>query len=283
MTDWPRRFQEFVACKEKEAADAELAPFTTETDCHDASFEALGNDWSRRLFDGPLYMSPAASADLPSASLVFVQSRDGNTGAKNPAALGGGEADKHLIYEGLSRVAADAVLSGAETIRGGHLIFSTWLPQLVELRTTLGLPRHPIQMIATLRGMHFDDALIFNVPDLRIVLLTVPQCSAAMHHALVQRPWITAVVMKDATDLAGAFSRLRELGIGRISCIGGRTLARQLIDAGLIQDLYLTTSPKTGGEPNTPLYPSPLDARLVVRKHGTGPDAGVMFEHLARR
>jgi len=104
-----------------------------------------------------------------------------------------------------------------------------------------------------------------------------------MHHALVQRPWITAVVMKDATDLAGAFSRLRELGIGRISCIGGRTLARQLIDAGLIQDLYLTTSPKTGGEPNTPLYPSPLDARLVVRKHGTGPDAGVMFEHLARR
>ena len=30
-----------------------------------------------------------------------------------PSSLGGGDADKHLIYEGLSRVAADAVLAGA--------------------------------------------------------------------------------------------------------------------------------------------------------------------------
>ena len=30
---------------------------------------------------------------------------------RNPPALGGGEADKHVIYEGLSRAAADAVLS----------------------------------------------------------------------------------------------------------------------------------------------------------------------------
>src|SRR6266511_2125473 len=274
MTDWEARFAAFVARKEKEAADAQLSPFTTETDSHDERFEPIGNDWSRRQFDGPFYISPSAAPNLPSTSLVFVQSRDGNTGAKNPSALGGGETDKHVIYEGLSRVAADAVLSGAETIRGGKLIFSTWRPQLVELRATLGLARHPIQIIATLRGMHFDDALIFNVPELRIVLLTVPRCSAAMHHALVQRPWITAVVMKDATDLAGAFGRLRELGMNRMSCIGGRTLARQLIDAGLIQDVYLTTSPKTGGEPDTPLYPGPLDARLVVRKHGTGPDAG---------
>jgi 5-amino-6-(5-phosphoribosylamino)uracil reductase len=283
MTDWRLRFQAFVARKEKESADAQLSPFTTETDSHDERFEPIGNDWSRRLFDGRFYMSPARSPNWPSTSLVFVQSRDGNTGAKNPSALGAGETDKHVIYEGLSRVAADAVLSGAETIRGGNLIFSTWLPQLVELRATLGLPRHPIQIIATLRGMHFDDGLIFNLPELRIVLLTVPRCSAAMHHALVQRPWIAAVVMKDATDLAGAFGRLRDLGMNRISCIGGRTLARQLIDAGLIQDVYLTTSPNTGGEPDTPLYPGPLDARLVVRKHGTGPDAGVVFEHLALR
>jgi riboflavin biosynthesis pyrimidine reductase len=231
------------------------------------------------LFDGPLYVSPRRSADLPSTSLVFVQSRDGNTGARNPADLGGGDTDTHLIYEGLSRVAADAVLAGAETIRGGHLILSTWLSPLVALRASMGLPRHPIQIVATLRGLAFDDALIFNVPELRVVLLTVPRCSDAMHQALAQRPWITPVVMKEAHDLHGAFRQLRGMGIRTISCIGGRTLARQLIDAALIEDLYLTTSSKEGGEPNTPLYPTPLKGDLVVRKHGTGTDAGVIFEH----
>jgi hypothetical protein len=53
-----------------------------------------------------------------------------------------------------------------------------------------------------------------------------------------------------------------------------------MIDAGVIQDLYLTTSPRAGGEPDTPLYPTPLDGTLVVRKRGTGPEAGVVFEHL---
>jgi hypothetical protein len=69
------------------------------------------------------------------------------------------------------------------------------------------------------------------------------------------------------------------MGIARISAIGGRTIARALLDAHLIHDLYLTTSPRPGGHPGTPLYDKPLDGRLVVRKSGTGPDAGVVFEH----
>jgi 5-amino-6-(5-phosphoribosylamino)uracil reductase len=281
MTDWAKRFAEFVARKEREAAVADLCAYKTDVDQHDASAEPIGNAWSSRLFDGPLYASPWHMPDLPTTNLVFVQSRDRNTGARNPTLLGGGDTDKHLIYEGLSRVAADAVLSGAETIRGGHLIFSTWRPELMALRESKGLPRHPIQIVATLRGMEFDDALIFNVPDLRVVLLTVQKCSTAMRPALARRPWITPVVMNDAHDLAGGFRQLRRLGVERISCVGGRTLARQLLDAGLIQDLYLTTSAKNGGEPNTPLYPAPLKGNLVVRKHGTGRDDGVVFEHFA--
>ena len=83
--------------------------------------------------------------------------------------LGGGETDKHLIYEGLSRVAADAVLAGAETIRGGDIVLSVWHPELVALRASLGLPRHPIQIVATLRGLELDAACMFNVPELPVV------------------------------------------------------------------------------------------------------------------
>jgi hypothetical protein len=47
----------------------------------------------------------------------------------------------HLIYEGLSRVAADAVLAGAAD-SDRQVLFSVWRPELVALRETLGLPRH---------------------------------------------------------------------------------------------------------------------------------------------
>jgi 5-amino-6-(5-phosphoribosylamino)uracil reductase len=276
---WTERFAALVDRKAAEARAAELWPFITDVIPDVSDRLPVGNDWSRHLFDGSFYLSPPPSVELPAVSLVFVQSRDGNTGASDPSALGGGATDKHLIYEGLSRVAADAVLAGAETVRGGDIVFSTWHPELAALRQSLGLPRHPIQIVATLRGIPIDDALIFNVPDLRVILVTVTSCTDLMHAPIAARPWITPVVMRAPHDLTNALRQLRSLGIERISCVGGRTIAGHLIDAGLIQDLYLTTSPKAGGEPNTPMYPRSLDGRLIVSKSGTGTDAGVMFRH----
>ena len=122
---------------------------------------------------------------------------------------------------------------------------------------------------------------MFNVPDLRVIVLTSATGADAMRDGLKARPWITPLVMDDPADLRGAFGELRRLGVERISCIGGRTLAGRLLDAGLVQDLYLTTGTKAGGEPGTPVYDKPLNGREIVRKNGTGADAGVVFEHIA--
>src|SRR5262245_47894115 len=170
MADFRLAFERFVSRKESEAARAQLSPLRTEIDARPSDGLALGNEWTRTLFDGNFYVS-RATRDLPSTSLVFVQSKDGNTVATNPATLGGGETDQHLVYEGLSRVAADAVMVGAQTIRGGTIVLSVWHPELVTLRAALGLPRHPIQIVATLRGLPFDESLILNVPDLRVILV----------------------------------------------------------------------------------------------------------------
>ena len=272
-------FTEFTEAKTRAAVGATIAPLTTEIDRRPADATAIGNEWTRRMFDGSFYASPARGDGLPSTSLVFVQSKDGNTGAKNPASLGGGSADTHLIYEGLSRVAADAVLAGAETIRGGHLVFSVWHPELVQLRASLGLSRHPTQIVATLRGLNFD-GLIFNVPEIPVLLLTVPSCTDLMLMPLVDRPWITPILMPTSHDLPHALREICRRGVKRISCVGGRSLAGQLLDARLVSDVYLTTSAKEGGEPNTPLYRKPIGGEVVVRKHGTGEDRGVVFEHL---
>ncbi len=240
----------------------------------------IGNAWTRHLFDGDFYQSPAPDSSLPACSLVFVQSLDGNTGTDNPFTLGGGETDKHVIYEGLSQVAADAVLAGAATILGGDIVFAVWHPELVQLRAALGKPRYPVQIIATLQGLDLDHTLMFNVPELPVVVLTDTAGAERMRAGLVARPWVHLVVMASPSDLSSALRTLRTSGIERISAVGGRHLATQLIDAGLIQDLYLTTSAIAGGEPGTPMYPGPLSARALIRKHGTGADAGVIFEHL---
>ena len=274
----PIAFDAFIERKSRAAAAADLLPYTTELERPLDGMLAIGSAWTERLFDGPFYLAPLPER-LPACHLVFVQSLDGNTGARDPQTLGGGDTDKHLIYEGLARVSADAVLAGSSTVRGGRVVFSVWHPELVRLRHDLGQPRHPVQIVATRRGVPIDRELLYNIPALRLILLTAPGGIAVMREALSERPWITPVVLDAGHTLVDAFEQLRGMGVQRISAVGGRHLAAELIDAGLVQDFYLTTSPVAGGEPGTPMYPGPLTLRTVVRKRGTIHEAGVVFEH----
>jgi riboflavin biosynthesis pyrimidine reductase len=239
----------------------------------------IGNAWSREYYDGPFHVF-AAPADRPAISLVFVQTRDGNTGASNPAELGGGPTDKHLLYEGLSRVAADGVLAGASSV--GHSVFFTiHTPQLVALRQELGFPRHPAQMVISNDG-HFDvNGKIFTTPDVPVFLLAGDRCRSRVAAEFARRPWITIVPLGE--DLRATFTQLRhDYGIGRISAVGGRVTATALVDAGLVQDIYLTTSPIDGGEPNTPWYVGERKPQLetIMRKTELAA-APIEFEHLA--
>ena len=213
-----------------EATSAELFPFATVQSGALAGLHPLGNQWTERLFDGLFYLSPVPD-EIPATSLVFVQSREGNTGGRNPSSLGGGNTDKHLIYEGLSRVAADGVLAGAETIRGSKVVLSVWHPELVRLRAALQLPRHPVQIVATLGRLTFEDTLLLNLPELRVIVVTTAASVETMRKELESRPWITPVAIAGPDDLAGAFRTMRSRGIARISAIGGRTIARAMIAA----------------------------------------------------
>ena len=275
-------FQAFAEKKTREAAQAVIPPLVTVEDRSSRySLQRLGNAWTREHFDGDFFLFDP-SRDLPALSLVFVQSRDGNTVVPDPATLGGGPVDFHLIYEGLSRVAADGVLVGAGTV-GKKVLFSTWHPEIVALRRQLGLPRHPAQVVVSRRGrIDLERSLLFNVPDVPVFLLIAPDGLRASERAIADRPWITLVPLAN-DDLADALRRLRhDHGLARLSVVGGRTVATSLIDAGLIQDLCLTTSPLNGGQPNTPFYAGDQSPTLevIARKRGAGTSA-ITFEHFA--
>jgi hypothetical protein len=84
-----------------------------------AGLERIGNDWSPASLRRRLLLPPAIDGRVPQTSsscnpLTATRSRT-TVHARR------GQTDKHLIYEGLSQVAADAVLSGANTI-GGDIV-----------------------------------------------------------------------------------------------------------------------------------------------------------------
>jgi riboflavin biosynthesis pyrimidine reductase len=276
----PADFRDFTARKTREAAAASIESLSTVFDAGDrARMQDIGNPWSRRHYGGPFGVVRPPESGI-AASLVFVQTKDGNTGGRDPSGFGGGATDTHLIYEGLTRVAADAVVAGAGSVHRGAF-FSVWHPELVALRASLGLPRHPAQIVVSKRGRFDVEAWLFNVPEVRVFLIGGDECLARHESALRTRPWVRAI-LSNGSDLALAFERLRlDEHIRRISAIGGRLTATQLVDAGLIQDIYLTTTSLEGGEPGTPWYVGAAPPRLtaVTRKEWGDGAARVMFDH----
>jgi len=276
-----RIFNQYCLQKEELAASVSIQGFRTVSDqTAGRRLLAVGNAWTRSRFDGAFYLTPP-EGELPAVSLVFVQSREGNTGADDPSTLGGGLTDKHLVYEGLSRVAADAVLAGATTARGERMAFSVWHPEIVRLRCDLGLARHPAQVVVTDRGdLAIARALMFQVPELRVFVITRSSVAPALRERVRERPWIEIIDAGTPVSLTTALRRLRERGIRVISAVGGRRTATALMKEGLVRDVYLTTSTISAGEPNTPFVEGPRPPMTkVLEKAGQGPEAGVRFEH----
>jgi riboflavin biosynthesis pyrimidine reductase len=273
-------FEQFAERKTREAASAHIETLSTIFDrTGNESVRGVGNDWSRMHYGGDFWLFQQSTVPATAVSLVFVQSKDGNTGG-DPAAFGGGATDTHLIYEGLSRVAADAVLAGGRSV-GRGTVFSVWHPELVGLRASLNLPRHPAQIVVSKLGQFNFDALLFSVPEVPVFVIAATEYMAGHASTLQARPWIRHVPLV-GDDLRLAIDRLREEGIRRVSAIGGRFTATRLVDAGLCQDLYLTTTSKPGGEPGTPWYSGTNlpPTRAIAKKAWFDEDSRIVFEHI---
>jgi riboflavin biosynthesis pyrimidine reductase len=279
-------FRAFIERKTRDATSGSLTALKTiEDDSAAFATQAIGNAWTRAHYDGPFHLPTQGTIGAaPFVSLVFVQSKDGNTGTDNPEELGGGPLDKHLIYEGLTRVAVDAVLAGAKTADDENTFFSVWHPELVALRRELGLPRHPAQIVVTGTGcINPDVSRVFNVPDVAVFVVAGPVGCRVLERAIADRSWVQLVPMS-GDELRAPLEYLgRECGIRRISAVGGRTTASALLDQGLVQDVCLTTTDRRAGQPNTPLYVGGRPPRMtpIVRKRAVDAEYPILFEHFA--
>jgi len=279
------RFEDYCRQKEEAALSAPLARFTTiAEEAGGADLLSFGNAWTRELFDGDFHRSAGpASPELPSVSLLL-----SDVGVSPSETCGGtvtaplGDTIPHLLHEGLARVDADAVLTGAASACAGDQVCSVWHPELVKLRMERGLPRHPIQvLISNSCDLPFDRCLLFHEPSLRVLLVTRISMVATARTRLRQYPWVRVVGAGDPLDLRLALTRLREQGIAVLSAVGGHRVAASLLDAGLVTDLYVTVREPASAAAALAFYHGPpIVRRRLLSKAARGAEGSVRFEHL---
>jgi riboflavin biosynthesis pyrimidine reductase len=182
----------------------------------------------------------------------FVLSTDGVVAVPGNVESGrviSGENEPDHFVMGLLRAAADAVLIGAGTFRraAGDL----WQPRAVypaagqdfrELRRRLGLRPQPLLVLVTASGR--IDATQPALCD--SLIITTPLGEGRLRGAL---PEGARIAVLDSPRFAGAalLDVLRDEGLEVILTEGGPTLVTQLLEANLVDELFLTTAPRLFG------------------------------------
>ena len=160
---------------------------------------------------------------------------------------GADEGDRFIM--GLLRATSDAVLIGAGTFRkaGGQLwhpeaIFPASRDHFATLRRQLGLRSHPLLVIVTDVG-DIDP----TQPALQdSLIITTPQGESRLRGRL---PSTAQIAVFNASPISGTniLECLRGRGLQVILVEGVPTLMGQLLEESLIDELFLTTSPRLFG------------------------------------
>jgi riboflavin biosynthesis pyrimidine reductase len=158
------------------------------------------------------------------------------------------EADRFVM--GLLRACADAILVGAGTMLASPR--TRWTAEHAypaaaalygELRRSRGLPLRPTLAVLSGRGTVNPQHPGFEQGAL---VLTTEQGAARLRNSL-PRAAIVPVGADMTLDVAAAVAVLRRRGHQLILCEGGPTALGALIGAGLVDELFLTTSPLLAG------------------------------------
>ncbi len=192
-----------------------------------------------------LWERPAQVPARPRVLLNMVSTADGR------ATLGGhsgpisGVADRQLFHA--LRAAVDAVLVGAGTVRAER--YGRLIPDAERraLRRRRGLSEEPLACIVSgrLRLTLEGDIPLLDEPGARVAILTaspssLPAARAQLEYVRAQREGLL--------DLKAALATVAErFAVSVLLCEGGPHLACQLLADGLVDELFLTLSPKLAG------------------------------------
>jgi riboflavin-specific deaminase-like protein len=149
------------------------------------------------------------------------------------------ELDRDLFHQ--LRTQADAVMVGAGTVRAERYGRMTKTQELMDKRSGEGLDPEPLAVIVSGRLDLAADLPILQEPEQRVVIATA--ADTALEGTSAQIDYLTT-----GDDLPLLMARLREdYGVRSIVCEGGPTLNAHLLAAGMVDEFFVTLSPKLVG------------------------------------
>lgn len=222
-----------------------------------------------------LWKRPERRPARPRVLLNMVSTVDGRATLDGRSGALSGPADRALFH-GL-RATVDGVLVGAGTVRTeryGRIIRTA---ATRELRRERGLSDEPLACIVSGRMSLAGDIPLLAEPAARVVIVTASAASLPATKAHVD---YVRAERHGRLDLPAALAALAErFAVRTLLCEGGPHLARQLLADGLVDELFLTLSPKlasgegAGGEGRRIVAgeelqpPAELELLAVLRSH----------------
>ena len=183
----------------------------------------------------------SAFGDRPYVITNFALTLDGHATIAGRSGAIGSDVDTAMLVGLRTRV--DAVMIGAGTMRAERYGRVIGDPAKRERREREGLAPDPLMVLVSGRIELPWDAPLFTEGHGEILICTSspdePPELATPVQLLRQRPKV---------DLAALLAHLRaERGVRALLCEGGPSLHAELIDAGLVDELFVTHAPKLAG------------------------------------
>ncbi|MGH6985248.1 MAG: RibD family protein [Caulobacteraceae bacterium] len=194
----------------------------------------------------------------------FVSTLDGIVSYRIPGRAGGDEisgfSEEDRFVMGLLRSCADAVLVGSGTLKGDpgavrtpEAIYPPMGEAFAHLRAAaLGDAAAPINVVVTATGLIDPEEAVFHTPGVRAVILTTAggreRLLSAHGERLAQVEVRVAEGEGAKVSPAAAVNALHdEFGVRRLLTEGGPTLLSSFLAEGLLDELFLTLSPRIAG------------------------------------
>jgi len=191
---------------------------------------------------GSLNLANHAPVERPYTIVNFVATADGRT-AFHGRSGGLSDVGDRAMFHGL-RERVDAVFAGTQTMRlerYGRLVRD---PERRERRAASGLSPDPLACVITRSGNLPTQIPLFADADSRVVVFTPAELDVSSVQAQVD------VVRLDPGQLTltTAMRRLRsDYDVRTLLCEGGATVFGALLRENLVDELFLTVTPKLAG------------------------------------
>lgn len=190
---------------------------------------------------------PAGRGDRPYTVINMVSTLDGKVVVGGPGTtwLMGKETD-HLLLRRIEE-ACDAIMVGAGLMRSDDVPYPRISDELAARRAARGLRPKPLWVIVSGRAELPADLRVFRGGSDNVLVLASTQASGESIDALAKVSSVRKAG-EDVLDMAQIGRMLyAEYGVRRMNCLGGPFLNGTLLEAGVIDELFLTLAPKIQG------------------------------------